>query len=399
MGGANASDTTTYIEKDKALYDKARSLWLSPSSEKDLEEVETILRRIWEGETNYTQEAQSPQKRSKCEIDPCSVKGQAGSRLALWLIQRSRTSAEADQILQRLSYECRLSTKLLIGDKNQEKEPEKLPRGLVSNIPCRIYDRFLSDNDLQHLRSVFGDIESTYWTDHNYSVEPPSPYYSYLIPLKELDQYGFLGSLIERLRQCLMEWQPLLRTCTYCEMWAHNRPSATGHQLHFDTDNEGCEGATRHPLVTCVLYLTGVGGPTLVTNQRKASRHAADKGWISHAQVGRMTALDGRVLHCVVPGRPTLDPQRRVSLMLAFWRRIKVRDEPTHGAARKFPAERPWARALKEPTLQSTFPETWSCNDDQVDPESINHVFEDLNGDPWPITSGLPSYDCVFQGI
>ena len=32
------------------------------------------------------------------------------------------------------------------------------------------------------LQSVFLDPQASYWTDHNYTVEPPSPYFSYLIP-------------------------------------------------------------------------------------------------------------------------------------------------------------------------------------------------------------------------
>ena len=85
--------------------------------------------------------------------------------------------------------------------------------------------------------------------------------------------------------------------------------------------------------------------------------------------------------------------------MLAFWRRIKVRDETTPGAARKFPSDRDWARRLKDPTLKSTPPTDWSPTKDKVDPEPLDYVFETLRGDPWPISSGLPSYDCVFQGI
>uniref|UniRef100_A0A7S3L552 Uncharacterized protein n=1 Tax=Amphora coffeiformis TaxID=265554 RepID=A0A7S3L552_9STRA len=404
-------DSSEREQQHKALYDKARSLWLSPSTEKDLDEVETILRTIWASRSSIEQHDDEvegphpppPTKRSKKEFDSCSVMGQTGSRLALWLIQSNRVS-EADEILQQLSFQCRLSSRVLRSEVNEKQSTSStVKKGMPRDIPCRVYDRFLSDADLNHLLSVFGDIESSYWMDHNYSVEPPSPYFSYLIPLKALDNFGFLGSLITRLKTCLMEWQPLLRSCSQVEMWAHNRPAATGHQLHFDTDNEGYDSTVRHPLMTCILYLTEVGGPSLVTNQRKSSRYPADKGWLSHSAVGRMTALDGRVLHCVLPGQATTNQTRRITLMLAFWRRIKVRGddkESTAGAARKFPTDnRDWARRLREPTLASTPPTDWSPTQDKADPEPLDHVFENLSGEPWPISSGLPSYDCVFQGI
>ena len=378
---------------------KARSLWLSPSNKQDLDQVETMLRSLWfEKQQDEETTTTTNPKRAKTQVDPCSVKGQAGARLALWLIQSGRTE-QADEILKQLSFQCRLSSRLLNGDNDETNHPIKTTISSTP-APCRVYNYFLSNQDCQQLFSVFGDISSSYWTDHNYSVEPPSPYYSYLVPLKQLDSFGFLGSLITRLQEALVDWQPLLKTCSAVELWAHNRPAATGHQLHFDTDNEGCgDSAVRHPLVTTILYLTDAGGPTLVSNQRKASRHAADKGWTSYAAVGRMAAMDGRVLHCVVPGKATTAQQRRVTLMLAFWRRIKVRDEPTPGAARKFPLDRPWAQALRDPSLQSTAPDSWKLEENRVNSQPLDHVFEDLNGEPWQITSGLPNYDCVFQGI
>lgn len=394
--------------KVKALYDKARLLWLSPNTDQDLDEVERNLRQIWfdKDDTAEEEDGESSRKRRKKEVDPCSITGQAGSRLALWFLQSGRVS-QADAILQQLQYECRLSSHVLDGgdDKTTNNNQSQKMR-INTNVPCRIYDHFLSDGDLQQLLSVFGDIDATYWTDHNYSVEPPSPYFSYLIPLKDVKSFGYLGSLIQRLQTCLVEWQPLLRSCSQVEMWVHNRPAATGHQLHFDTDNEGREGAVRHPLVTCVLYLSeDRGGPTLVTNQRKSSRYPADQGWLSQSVVGRMTAIDGRVLHCVVPGKATITTapqQRRVTLMLAFWRRIHVRREPGVGAARAFPSSVDdesctWANRLRDPTVASTSPE--EDHPTSVDPEPLNHVFETVRGEPWPVSSGLPSYDCVFQGI
>lgn len=435
--------------QQQLLYEKARSMWLSGTH---LDEVERILYNLWNNgkgleEVECNDSEGRPQKRLKnvnnsnnttttttTNLDPkeknkkpCSTdvlqQSQVGPRLALWLIQSGRVS-EADKILQQLSYECRLSSRILLvgkddgnGNNDEHRKTNSGSRFLAQQQqqqqpPCHVYDRFLSDADLAKLRSVFGDIDSTYWTDHDYSVEPPSPYYSFLIPLSsrrkeaEPENFGFLGSLIERLRDCLLDWQPLIKTCTHCEMWAHNRPSATGHQMHFDTDNEGiCDSdcsAVRHPLVTCILYLTDVGGPSLVTNQRKASRHAADKGWLSHAKVGRMMAMDGRVLHCVVPGKATTDPQRRVTLMLAFWRRIKMRGQDETkpgGAARKFPVNRPWAKALRDPSVVSTPQADWDKHKDRLHPQPLDHVFENLQGKPWPVASGLPSYDCVFQGI
>ena len=36
------------------------------------------------------------------------------------------------------------------------------------------------------------------------------------------------------------------------EWWAHRRPHSSGHQMHFDSDNEG-RGGVRNPIVRCVV--------------------------------------------------------------------------------------------------------------------------------------------------
>lgn len=42
----------------------------------------------------------------------------------------------------------------------------------------------------------------------------------------------------------------------YAEWWAHCRRHPAGHQLHFDSDDEGA-GGVRNPIVSTVVYLTG----------------------------------------------------------------------------------------------------------------------------------------------
>lgn len=49
---------------------------------------------------------------------------------------------------------------------------------------------------------------------------------------------------------------PAIKRATAVEWWAHCRGHSSGHQLHFDSDDEGA-GGVRNPLVSTVLYLTG----------------------------------------------------------------------------------------------------------------------------------------------
>lgn len=92
----------------------------------------------------------------------------------------------------------------------------------------------------------------------------------------------------------------------------------TGHQLHYDSDDEG-QGGVRNPIFTSVLYLAPntssstastsssstagceqqpsfVGGPTLITDQVLGGPLAA-KGWLAYPAANRFTMFDGRYLH------------------------------------------------------------------------------------------------------
>ena len=51
---------------------------------------------------------------------------------------------------------------------------------------------------------------------------------------------------------------PQAAEARFAEWWAHCRPHHTGHQLHFDSDDEG-EGGVRNPIITTVLFLSGGG--------------------------------------------------------------------------------------------------------------------------------------------
>jgi hypothetical protein len=74
---------------------------------------------------------------------------------------------------------------------------------------------------------------------------------------------------------------------TVAEWWVHSRPHRWGHQLHFDSDDEGRNGL-RHPVLGSVFFVEGdVGGPTLMTNQRLGDQHLADQGCLIYPRTNR----------------------------------------------------------------------------------------------------------------
>ena len=259
---------------------------------------------------------------------------------------------------------------------------------------------------------VFESPTASYWTDHQYTVEPPSPYFSYVISLDQIrenengenkQQFGFIGHLIQKIVSCPLlnnRFPRLQSNAKFIELWAHNRPHASGHQMHFDSDDEG-RGGVRNPIISTILYITeGAGGPSLVTNQKLTDSRVATQGWLAHPRSQRLVVFDGRYLHGVVPGKGVRDG-RRVTLMMAFWDDIRIRDGDGPGSARPFPTSAinntsSWASQLVTPLSDS------SCSDEscvETDPIQLDTIYETLDGKPWKKGMCMPSYDEVFQGF
>jgi hypothetical protein len=416
---ATPTPTPTICSK-RAMLKEARDLWLSPRA--DMAKVEQLYRTVLmmkddENEDDDTAgQIMQAEAANDYEGDKAIVANDAPSqdpkvaaseKMALLLCQSGRLK-EASSILSSLGYTCRLSsTALDYPSSTMQYEATVLP----SNRPCQMFDNFLTPQELSILQDVFLDTQASYWADHNYQVEPPSPYFSYLIPLTETSlsrgkggggDFGFIGHVVQRVYQQMLHFFPHLNKTTHVEMWAHNRPHASGHQFHFDSDNEGY-GGVRNPIISTIIYITGgTGGPSLVTNQKLIHQQLASKGWISHAKEQRLVAFDGRVLHGVVPGKgSSVDDSRRVTLMFAFWKKIKVRTEGT--AARAFPTSSDkavWATQLRQDVKLAPSSTSGIVVDPvAVDPMEIKPIYETLDGEAWTRDMGFPEYDKVYQGF
>lgn len=397
----------------------ARELWLTAATNDDLQEVEKLYRRALTSKATDAGSDEPAKKKRKGTCGNLSREDyrQASEKLALLLCQSGRCK-KAKKPLATLGFKCKLAERVLdypapTGHHKEEKDNKK--------TPCQIIDGFVSKNELERLRSVFLSRSANYWTTHNYRVEPPSPYFSYVIPLADMvndnlpttNKFGFIGGLIQKILSCpmLVEKFPELPETEYVEMWAHNRPHASGHQMHFDSDDEG-RGGVRNPIISTILYITEenaiscIGGPSLITNQKVESTHLATRGWLAHPKPERLVAFDGRYLHGVVPGKGIgIKDNRRVTLMFAFWKKLKVRRGLGPASARPFPAGEShnkipdWAKNLISPLEEpdSNGPSFEACI--EASPIELDVVYEELDGKPWKKSYGMPSYDEVFQGF
>ena len=418
---------------------QARSLWLQATTIHELDHVEALYQSALNATKTTTSPTTSRQdkttKKKKreqrpkryAELSPSEYR-QTGEKLSLLYCQSGRT-AKAKRGLAYLGFECRLAQQVL--DYPMKSSSSSTQQNTTTNFtppkkkkkvdePCIILDNFLHAAELQHLQDTLQDPSANYWTHHQYQVEPPSPYFSYVMDLRKGGgTHGMLGEIAKQIQQhpLLVAKFPQLQFARMVEVWAHNRPHASGHQLHFDSDDEG-RGGVRNPICSTILYLSNddrIGGPSLVTNQRLTSTHLATKGWLAHPKPRRLVVFDGSVLHGVIPGKgvPSLSStcgadgtrpsgtSRRVTLMLAFWKDIQVRDEPTPGSARPFPPmtknQPRWARELVS-SERAVLPERPKAME-VIRPISLQTVYETLDGEPWTSDMGMPAYDQVFQGF
>jgi len=394
----------------------ARSLWLAAETNAELDQVESLYRKALTSKT-HDDSGQPPNKKRKSQnILSQDEYRQASEQLALLLCQSGRCK-KAKKPLTVLGFTCRLAGKVLDYPTVNNECQTVTKRDDSKPIPCQIIDGFSSKMELDRLRLVFSSLTASYWTTHNYRVEPPSPYFSYVIPLGEIrahtqpdkSKYGFIGGLIEKILGCpvLITKFPALSEAKYVEMWAHNRPHASGHQLHFDSDDEG-RGGVRNPIISTILYVSAddhgdcTGGPSLVTNQKVDSERLASRGWLSHPKSKRLVAFDGRYLHGVIPGKGVCTKDsRRVTLMFAFWKDLRVRRGIGPGSARPFPVKKgsnkipEWAKMLTDPVEAGAIQNPCqTC----TPPIELDVIYETLDGKPWKKTE-MPSYDEVFQGF
>jgi hypothetical protein len=257
-----ADATSSPIEAAEA----ARRLWLTATCQSHLDEVERLYRwalstkgggrsglsdgddELAVGCDDDVGPSRKKRKKSSGVGIGCGLNreqfNQVGERFALLLCQSGRCQ-RARKGLASMGFTCRLAEGVLDYPSDddcdsrgndhvaidEKKSGESLP-------PCQIVDGFLSKPELERLRLVFQSPEASYWTDHQYEVEPPSPYFSYVIPLEEIrngtKRFGFIGDLIQKIVSCpiLNGRFPRLRgDAKFVEIWAHNRPHASGHQM------------------------------------------------------------------------------------------------------------------------------------------------------------------------
>ena len=348
----------------------------------------------------------------------------ARSHLALLLAQQRREE-EAHTEMRQLGCLYRLAPEVLSYELGA---PHACDEAGTVEVAAAL-DGALPPSLVAHLSACFAP-DAGFWQAHRYH-SPDTGYFSYSHALCDVSRTDAAppptawDQALRALHTLAAQLRPDVAGATHVEWWAHCRPHSSGHQLHYDSDAEGlpdASGQPRHPIASCVLYLSSddaarVGGPTLVTQQRRGDSVLGQTGWLGYPSAGRLLVFDGGVLHGVIPGRcPSPAPgQRRVTLMVAFWDGIDILPGDNPGASRPFPPlDRPdtpdWASRLAAGPLR----EEWAAdavrerahNAQKVALRPLPRVWADADeqrnaadGVALAQLQGMPHYNACFQGF
>lgn len=104
--------------------------------------------------------------------------------------------------------------------------------------------------------------------------------------------------------------------CVGVEYWMRAQPANTGFPFHFDRD-EAIRAWVSSPRLASILYLSDVGGPTLILDALPTNTLRPMRGVAILPRRGRYVIFPGMLLHGVQAGPPSRWP--RVALFVNWW--------------------------------------------------------------------------------
>jgi hypothetical protein len=195
-------------------------------------------------------------------------------------------------------------------NRSNHLDPDSV-RLIADALPTRVAD---------NLRGAFNP-DSAFWSETDYECRGYfSFWYDVSRPPRNIVEEAIFHHLLPK--------TGLGQKVVGAEWWVHSRMAGRnlGHQLHFDTEENALEinGEVLHPAVSSVCYLTGagVGGPTVVFDQKAGDEQGADHALVSHPVNAACLFFPGDRLHGVLPQPPPANADnktRRLTLMVGFW--------------------------------------------------------------------------------
>ena len=299
-----------------SLLNAARLTRVRARDQADLDNAEGLLRAaIGSTEPERVEDSETPRPGEDVASAAETSRRAARHDLCVLLCQSDHRDDDAVEELRSMGYRYRLSEEVLRYDLDYGA---KVPRNKKAAMAAhgkyvRAFDGAMPASALSHLRSVFC-AESQFWSQHGYH-EPGCGFFSYAhaLPPWNAEDVGNTHPLRSTMDAIVRRvWRvacaALFRArgkATTAEWWAHCRPHGSGHQLHFDSDDEG-KGPGG--------FGTRYAARRRLRHRRRRGSHAGDgsdgcveeagtEGVARGARRRGVAVFDGRYLHGVVPGR------------------------------------------------------------------------------------------------
>ena len=103
------------------------------------------------------------------------------------------------------------------------------------------------------------------------------------------------------------------------EWWVQVRNTKEGITFHYDKDEGTCsqKGIYIYPLKSTITYLTDIGGPTSIFNDK-----SYNNGYLSFPKVNKHVVFDGHLFHGVIGPLGKINPnddQKRITFLINYW--------------------------------------------------------------------------------
>ena len=239
------------------LLKRALGLRDSASNGEDLDAYEEALRRTLDESVEHP-----PSTTAAAESAMTALR-----HLALHLCQAGRDSEAAVQ-LATLGYEYRLAPEVLsyaLPQHSNEPSARKVEAAAAPPGKCVwILDNALPPKLLQFMQRAL-EPSSPFWSEHDYDINgTPRPYFSYLHSLQTVlsaasettaskascHNSSMLETLLATVYKLSLSQYPQVAEANFVEWWTHCRPHSSGHQFHFDSEDEGYVYVRATSLVT-----------------------------------------------------------------------------------------------------------------------------------------------------
>jgi hypothetical protein len=122
-------------------------------------------------------------------------------------------------------------------------------------------------------------------------------------------------TLFEQVIACLRPQVPCAASCIGAEWWMRAQAASSPFQFHFDRD-ERVRDTVVSPRTSSILYLSDVGGPTLIVDHEPGGS-APSSARAVRPRRGRFATFPGTLFHGVLPGEPSSWP--RLAMFVNWW--------------------------------------------------------------------------------